>query len=114
MFFIPACFFYEQHILISFLVNSFGTSWVGSKTLVVLTQGLHPSVREARKSVARELICLQERLDTLCRAPSGELDHTNSNDDESERTESIIQTAAPTVTTEASDRVSVACINNVR
>ena len=113
MFFIPACFFYEQHILISFLVNSFGTSWVGSKTLVVLTQGLHPSVREARKSVARELICLQERLDTLCRAPSGELDHTNSNDDESERTEGIIQTAAPTVTTEASDRVSVACINNV-
>ncbi|XP_066321612.1 BAG family molecular chaperone regulator 6-like isoform X4 [Miscanthus floridulus] len=69
-------------------------------------QGLHPSVREARKSVARELICLQERLDTLCRAPSGELDHTNSNDDESERTESIIQTAAPTVTTEASDRKS--------
>ena len=113
MFFIPACFFYEQRILIYFLVNSFGTSWVGSKTLVVLTQGLHPSVREARKSVARELICLQERLDTLCRAPSGELDHTNSNDDESERTKGIIQTAAPTVTTEASDRVSVACINNV-
>jgi hypothetical protein len=96
------------------LVNSFGTSWVGSKTLVVLTQGLHPNVREARKSVARELICLQEKLDTLCKAPFGDLDHTNSNDDgESERTKSIIQTAAPTVTTEASDRVSVACINKV-
>jgi len=68
-------------------------------------QGLHPNVREARKSVARELICLQEKLDTLCKAPFGDLDHTNSNDDgESERTKSIIQTAAPTVTTEASDR----------
>lgn len=80
--------------------------------MVVLTQGLHPSIREARKSVARELICLQEKLDTLCRASSGDLNHTH-NDDESERTESIIQTAAPTVTTEASDRVSVASINNV-
>lgn len=93
-----------------FLVNSFGTSWVGSKTLVLLVQGLHPSVREARKSVARELICLQEKLDTLCKAPSGDLNHTNSND-ESERAKNIIQTAAPTVTTEASDRVSISCIN---
>ncbi|XP_077212628.1 BCL-2-associated athanogene 6 [Tasmannia lanceolata] len=28
-------------------------------------QGLHPSVREIRKSVARELVCLQEKLDSL-------------------------------------------------
>nr|CAD1843315.1 unnamed protein product [Ananas comosus var. bracteatus] len=28
-------------------------------------QGLHPSVREVRKSVAKELICLQEKLDSL-------------------------------------------------
>ncbi|AQL09912.1 BAG family molecular chaperone regulator 6 [Zea mays] len=67
-------------------------------------QGLHPSVREARKSVARELICLQEKLDTLCKAASGDLNHTDSNDDESEGTKNIIQTAAPTVITEASDR----------
>lgn len=67
-------------------------------------QGLHPSVREARKSVARELICLQEKLDTLCKAASGDLNHTDSNDDESEGTKNIIQTEAPTVITEASDR----------
>ncbi|KAJ0962951.1 hypothetical protein J5N97_028073 [Dioscorea zingiberensis] len=28
-------------------------------------QGLHPDVRERRKSVARELVCLQEKLDAL-------------------------------------------------
>ncbi|KAM0939408.1 putative IQ motif, EF-hand binding, BAG domain, BAG domain superfamily [Dioscorea sansibarensis] len=28
-------------------------------------QGLHPDVREIRKSVARELVCLQEKLDAL-------------------------------------------------
>ncbi|OVA06731.1 IQ motif [Macleaya cordata] len=28
-------------------------------------QGLHPSVRDFRKSVARELVCLQEKLDSL-------------------------------------------------
>lgn len=95
------------------MVNFFGTCWVVSKTLVILTQGLHPSVREARKSVARELICLQEKLDTLCKAASGDMNHTDSNDDESEGTKNIIQTVAPTVITEASDRVRVACINDV-
>ncbi|WVZ77010.1 hypothetical protein U9M48_024915 [Paspalum notatum var. saurae] len=62
-------------------------------------QGLHPTVREARKSVARELICLQEKLDTLCKQPSS--GHT---DNDGERAENIIQTAAPGVTAEASDR----------
>ncbi|KAJ6818377.1 uncharacterized protein M6B38_405590 [Iris pallida] len=28
-------------------------------------QGLHPTVREARKAVARELVCLEEKLDSL-------------------------------------------------
>ncbi|OEL34705.1 BAG family molecular chaperone regulator 6 [Dichanthelium oligosanthes] len=67
-------------------------------------QGLHPSIREARKSVARELVCLQEKLDTLCKQPSGEFDHTNSDEEKSERAENIIQTVAPTVTTEASEK----------
>ncbi|CAL5059027.1 unnamed protein product [Urochloa decumbens] len=87
-------------------------------------QGLHPSVRETRKSVARELVCLQEKLDALCKQPSGEfyhtnsqqqqqqhsllsqaswgrLYHTNSDEEKLERAENIIQTADPTITTEA-------------
>ncbi|KAJ1278858.1 hypothetical protein BS78_04G111400 [Paspalum vaginatum] len=64
-------------------------------------QGLHPSVREARKSIARELICLQEKLDTLCKQPSGGSNHT---DNDGERAENVIQTAAPGVRAEASDR----------
>uniref|UniRef100_A0A0A8ZMB3 BAG domain-containing protein n=1 Tax=Arundo donax TaxID=35708 RepID=A0A0A8ZMB3_ARUDO len=65
-------------------------------------QGLHPSVREARKSVARELICLQEKLDSLCKQPSGESNCTSSNNEELERARSVIQTVAPTSTVEAS------------
>ncbi|CAN6243817.1 unnamed protein product [Urochloa humidicola] len=65
-------------------------------------QGLHPSVRETRKSVARELVCLQEKLDTLCKQPSEEFDHTNSDEEKLERAENSIQTVAPTITTEAS------------
>ncbi|CAL4970187.1 unnamed protein product [Urochloa decumbens] len=64
-------------------------------------QGLHPSVRETRKSVARELVCLQEKLDTLCKQPSGEFYHTNSDEEKLERAENVIQTADPTITTEA-------------
>ncbi|CAN6231136.1 unnamed protein product [Urochloa humidicola] len=64
-------------------------------------QGLHPSVRETRKSVARELVCLQEKLDTLCKQPSGDFDHTNSDEGKLEGAENIIQTVAPTVTPEA-------------
>ncbi|CAL5022785.1 unnamed protein product [Urochloa decumbens] len=64
-------------------------------------QGLHPSVRETRKSVARELVCLQEKLDALCKQPSGEFYHTNSDEEKLERAESIIQTADPTITIEA-------------
>ena len=36
-------------------------------TLHILVQNLHPVVREARKSVARQLVCLQEKLDSLCK-----------------------------------------------
>jgi hypothetical protein len=73
-------------------------------------QGLHPSVREARKSAARELVCLQEKLDCLCKQPSWELNRTNSDEEKSERAGNIVPTVARTVTTEACDRVSVACI----
>ncbi|KAG2657584.1 hypothetical protein PVAP13_1KG507400 [Panicum virgatum] len=66
-------------------------------------QGLHPSVREARKSAARELVCLQEKLDCLCKQPSGELNHTNSDEEKSERAGNIVPTVAPTITTEACD-----------
>ncbi|TVU33324.1 hypothetical protein EJB05_25134 [Eragrostis curvula] len=68
-------------------------------------QGLHPSVRDARKSVARELICLQEKLDSLCKQPFSEFNHENE-DEISERADSIIHTAAPTLTSEASDKMS--------
>ncbi|KAI3449232.1 hypothetical protein Pfo_005897 [Paulownia fortunei] len=34
-------------------------------------QGLHPSIREARKSVVRELVSLQEKLDSLMNEKSG-------------------------------------------
>ncbi|KAL5999077.1 Large proline-rich protein bag6 [Asimina triloba] len=34
-------------------------------------QGLHPSVREVRKSVAKELVCLQEKLDSLAAQRTG-------------------------------------------
>jgi len=63
-------------------------------------QGLRPCVRDARKSVARELICLQEKLDSLCKQPSGEFNNTNE-DERLDRAESVIHTAAPTA--EASD-----------
>ncbi|RLM77897.1 hypothetical protein C2845_PM12G08820 [Panicum miliaceum] len=69
-------------------------------------QGLHPSVREARKSAARELVCLQEKLDCLCKQPSWELNLTNSDEEKSERAGNIVPTVAPTVTTEACDKQS--------
>ncbi|KAL6889025.1 hypothetical protein ACP4OV_010051 [Aristida adscensionis] len=65
-------------------------------------QGLHTSVREARKSVARELICLQEKLDTLCKQPSGGFNRTNT-EEKPERAESIPQAVAPALTAEASE-----------
>nr|CAB3449526.1 unnamed protein product [Digitaria exilis] len=68
-------------------------------------QGLHPSVREARKSVARELVSLQEKLDTLCKQPSGEFDCKNSNE-KSEIAENSSQIAAPIITTEICDKRS--------
>jgi hypothetical protein len=69
-----------------------------------MIQGLRPCVRDARKSVARELICLQEKLDSLCKQPSGEFNNTNE-DERLDRDESVIHTAAPTA--EASDNVSL-------
>ena len=71
---------------------------------------MHPSVREARKSAARELVCLQEKLDCLCKQPSGELNHTNSDEEKSERAGNIVPTVAPTITTEACDIVSITFI----
>ena len=68
-------------------------------TLHILVQGLHPSVREARKSVARELVCLQEKLDSLCK-------QLPSEKEEPERTDDAIQTTAHVVTAEASEEVS--------
>ncbi|XP_008794626.2 LOW QUALITY PROTEIN: BAG family molecular chaperone regulator 6 [Phoenix dactylifera] len=38
-------------------------------------QALHQSVREVRKSVARELICLQEKLDSLSNQATAEHEH---------------------------------------
>lgn len=35
-------------------------------------QGLHPTVREIRKSLATELVALQEKLDSLVIRPFGE------------------------------------------
>ncbi|KAF8676654.1 hypothetical protein HU200_046889 [Digitaria exilis] len=66
-------------------------------------QGLHPSVREARKSVARELVSLQEKLDTLCKQPSGEFDCKNSNE-KSEIAENSSHIVAPIITTEICDK----------
>ncbi|RYR62324.1 hypothetical protein Ahy_A04g019809 isoform B [Arachis hypogaea] len=34
-------------------------------------QGLHPNFRETRKSLARELTCLQERLDSVMAKSNG-------------------------------------------
>ncbi|KAM3262817.1 hypothetical protein ACQJBY_053127 [Aegilops geniculata] len=41
-------------------------------------QNLHPVVREARKSVARQLVCLQEKLDSLCKKLPAEPNHPKS------------------------------------
>ncbi|GJN19509.1 hypothetical protein PR202_gb06792 [Eleusine coracana subsp. coracana] len=66
-------------------------------------QGLHACVREARKSVARELISLQEKLDSLCKQPSSGFNHKEE-DERIGRAEFVTQTAAPTLTDEASDK----------
>ncbi|KQJ94303.1 BAG family molecular chaperone regulator 6 isoform X2 [Brachypodium distachyon] len=44
-------------------------------------QGLHPSVKEARKSVARELTSLQEKLDSLCKQSSAETNQLKSEEE---------------------------------
>ncbi|GJM90791.1 hypothetical protein PR202_ga07103 [Eleusine coracana subsp. coracana] len=66
-------------------------------------QGLHACVRDSRKSVARELILLQEKLDSLCKQPSSGFNHKGE-DERLERAEFVTQTAAPTLTDEASDK----------
>ncbi|KAF0932926.1 hypothetical protein E2562_013125 [Oryza meyeriana var. granulata] len=70
-------------------------------------QGLHPSVREARKSIARELVSLQERLDSLCKQPSqpsGEPYYTNVEKEKPEVMENTFQSTAPVSAIEASDK----------
>lgn len=71
-------------------------------------QGLHPSVREIRKSVARELVCLQEKLDSLCKQLPSEPNHFRCKKEETERTDSTIQTTAHVSTTEASEEAKFA------
>lgn len=66
-------------------------------------QGLHSSVREARKSIARELICLQEKLDSLCKQLSGEPNHTIGEEEKPEGVDTLIQTTASVSTAEASE-----------
>jgi len=66
-------------------------------------QGLHPSVREARKSVAQELVCLQEKLDSLCKKVPSEPNHFRSEEEESVRTDNAIQTTAHVSTAKASE-----------
>uniref|UniRef100_A0A0D9VEG6 BAG domain-containing protein n=1 Tax=Leersia perrieri TaxID=77586 RepID=A0A0D9VEG6_9ORYZ len=67
-------------------------------------QGLHPNVREARKSVARELISLQEKLDSLCKLPSSEPNHTNGDKEKPKVVESTFQSTAPVSEIEASEK----------
>ncbi|KAL6629437.1 hypothetical protein ACP70R_029202 [Stipagrostis hirtigluma subsp. patula] len=76
-------------------------------------QGLHPSVREARKSVARELVCLQEKLDTLCKQPSDEFCHTNMEEEKPERAESICE-VAPTSTAETPENDKTEQLNEAQ
>ncbi|XP_044983395.1 uncharacterized protein LOC123450059 isoform X3 [Hordeum vulgare subsp. vulgare] len=46
-------------------------------------QNLHPVVREARKSVARQLVCLQEKLDALCKKlPAEPTNHRKSGEEQ--------------------------------
>lgn len=67
-------------------------------------QGLHPTVREARKSVARELISLQEKLDCLCKQSSGESIHTNGEKEKPEAMENNFQNTDPVSAIEASEK----------
>uniref|UniRef100_A0ACD5Z816 Uncharacterized protein n=1 Tax=Avena sativa TaxID=4498 RepID=A0ACD5Z816_AVESA len=72
-------------------------------------QGL-PCVRETRKSVARELVCLQEKLDSLCKQVPSEPNHFRSEKEESVRTDNDIQTTAHVSTAEASEEVKFAAV----
>uniref|UniRef100_A0A0E0JY53 BAG domain-containing protein n=1 Tax=Oryza punctata TaxID=4537 RepID=A0A0E0JY53_ORYPU len=74
-------------------------------------QGLHPSVREARKSVARELISLQEKLDSLCKQSSGEFIHTNGEKEKPEAMENNFQSTAPVSAIEASEKEKAAGVD---
>jgi hypothetical protein len=75
-------------------------------TLDILVQGLHPSAREARKSVARELVSLQEELDSFCKQLPSEPNHFRSENDEPDRTDNATQTTAHISTAEVSEEVS--------
>ncbi|CAM0945931.1 unnamed protein product [Alopecurus aequalis] len=73
-------------------------------------QGLHPSVRETRKSVARELVCLQEKLDSLCKQLPSEPNQFRCEKEERERTDNAIQTTAHVSTAEASEEAKFAVV----
>ncbi|XP_051227294.1 uncharacterized protein [Lolium perenne] len=71
-------------------------------------QGLHPSAREARKSVARELVSLQEELDSFCKQLPSEPNHFRSENEEPDRTDNAIQTTAHVSTAEVSEEAKFA------
>ncbi|KAM0876076.1 hypothetical protein ACQ4PT_036405 [Festuca glaucescens] len=71
-------------------------------------QGLHPSAREARKSVARELVSLQEELDSLCKQLPSEPNHFRSENEEPDRTDNATQTTAHVSTAEVSEEAKFA------
>ncbi|KAM0833042.1 hypothetical protein ACQ4PT_064530 [Festuca glaucescens] len=73
-------------------------------------QGLHPSVREARKPVARELVCLQEKLDSLCKQLPSEPNHFRCEKEEPEITDTAnaSQTTARVSTAEGPEEGNAA------
>ncbi|PWZ18232.1 hypothetical protein Zm00014a_029329 [Zea mays] len=78
------------------------------------TQKEQVAIGETIMNLLLKLDAIQEKLHTLCKAASGDLNHTDSNDDESEGTKNIIQTVAPTVITEASDRKRIVELGKVQ
>jgi hypothetical protein len=65
-------------------------------------QGLHPVVRDVRKSVARELITLQEKLDTLVgQVCANRLQEASRKTAESDKIAAVEKTEEPITTSEA-------------
>jgi hypothetical protein len=63
-------------------------------------------VREARKFVARELVCLQEKLDSLFKRLPSEPNYIRSEKEEPEKTDNATQSTAHVSTSETSEEVS--------